>query len=230
MSRPAPLEADLGEAQQTIEWLLSDEALSYSRRLVTRAGLGRDLAEDLVQIAITTMIRWSRGPSARPLENPAAYGSAVVRNRLRRLLRGRKFDETELDESALGSDELDVGYPEDTVEVQLHLDDGDAADPLRVALELQQQPAWVHSAALTFVTIAVHDSDDLAQLPSPLAGARSDQALCWPALHLAGHADLVVTYASDAVRRRRSRYIRRVLEAVNAAFVEAAARGEVQGG
>jgi hypothetical protein len=106
----------------------------------------------------------------------------------------------------------------------------DVSDPLRVAIELQVAPVWVQSAALTFVTLAVHESADTADLPSPLSGARSDQALCWPALYLAGHDDLFPADSSDAIRRRRSRYIRQVLDAVNAAFVAAAARGEVQGG
>jgi len=230
MSRPSAVETDFGEAQQTIEWLMGDEAHSYARGLLRRARLDRELAGDLVNGAVAAMIRWSRGPKARELDNPAAYGSTAVRSQFTRLLRGMPVVETELDESVLSLEVHLHPDHDDDAEMQTNLDDGDAADPLRVGIELQVAPAWVRSAALSFVTLAVHDTGDVADLPSPLSGARSDQALCWPALYLAGHDDLFAANSSDAIRKRRSRYIRQVLDAVNAAFVAAAARGEVQGG
>ena len=229
MSRRSAPDADFGEATATIEWLMGDEARRYATKLVAGSGLDRGLADDLIQMAAVKVIRRSRSPQAEAIDNPAAYGTTVVRNAFVNLQRGRKLTEVELEDAVL-VDELQVGSIDDDVELQMMLDGADAADPIRVAIETQHLPLWVRSAALTVATLAVHGTVDVEQLPSPQSGARSDQALYWPALHLAGRDDLFDPDAPAALRKRRSRYIKQVRAAIDAAFIEAAARGEVQRG
>jgi hypothetical protein len=229
MSRPSAVDADDQHLHEALAWLAGDEARRIAASQLRRLGFASYGVDALISDVAAGAIRRFESDRSE-LRNPAAYCTTSLRNEVFRLARGRR---SRRDASL---DELLDERPDDHQvlaqfdDVPEHEPGEDVSDPLRVAIELQVAPVWVQSAALTFVTLAVHESADVADLPSPLSGARSDQALCWPALYLAGHDDLFPADSSDAIRRRRSRYIRQVLDAVNAAFVAAAARGEVQGG
>lgn len=218
MSRPSAVEADFGEAQQTIDWLMGDEALRTAKRMLRGAGLDPQLAEDLVHGAIASMIGWSRGPSALTIENPAAYGVTVLDSQLNGLLRGSWAFDGELDETMPAA------------EMPLPVDDGDAADPLRVAIEHQPVPTWLRSASLSYLTLLGDETMRLDGAPSPQAGSTPMQARCWPALYLAGRGDLFDGVSTPKVRRRRARYINQVLELIQTVFLDAAGRGEIENG
>jgi hypothetical protein len=76
---------------------------------------------------------------------------------------------------------------------------------------------------LSVVTLRAHpDTIDLPGVPAPLAGARPDQAVVWPALWFAGKREHFPHDGDDAKERNRknqgrSRMIREVIDRYNSA-------------
>lgn len=202
---------DSGE--QVLEWLRSAEAISVARRQLQRSGFGNrgDHIADVVaeaQVGILTRMR-----SATPFnaENPAAYGTRVIQNVVKNLVRGdvvhlEDFDEHEVPEPA----------PVDRT----------VADDVRVRLEQADAPVWLTSAALAWVCLVMFPDAVPDSAPAPASGARPDQALGWPALWFAGERDLFPVDGSDPAKRKRARRIEKVREHVEGIFSRVAVDGE----
>lgn len=137
--------------------------------------------------------------------NPAGYGSTVIKHVVHGLLRR---DDDHLD------DTHDPAVWDDDVV------DGSAADHIRVIIDSKDSRSWLTAAALTYLTLLMYPAAVPDHAPTPMSGARPDQASVWPALWLAGLRELFPDPCPDRIRRRRSRRINQVLDHVETAFAE----------
>jgi hypothetical protein len=199
-----------------LDWLGTPDAARQAARLAARWGLtGYDALVDNV-LAEARVALWQRMRSDRPLrvDNAAGYGTAVIRSVLRHASRGRTDDVP-----------LEDTHPSAALGAEL---DGDAAaDGVRVHLEqLDDGRPWVTAAALGALVLLVDPDAVPPGSPWPRAGAREDQARCWPALWFAGERDLfdgVDDARADArIRRTRARHIAVVTERLQQALARCA--------
>lgn len=196
----------LDDGTLTLVWLASPEARSAARARLTRRGLptSDSLIDDVIGDASLGVVK-QRSRGRMSIDNPAAYGSTVIKNVVHRLVRRE-------------TDSLD-----DVPEPMVHNDetlDASAADDVRVLLASKVSPSWLTSAALTYLTILMHPTAVPEHAPAPISGARPDQANVWPALWVAGLRDLFPDPCPDKVRRRRARHIAQVLDHVETVFAE----------
>lgn len=199
---------------QVLEWLGSAEAHTVARRQLQRSGFGRgvDLAADVVADAQVGILKRMRSSTPFTAENPAAYGTRVIQNVVKHLVRG---DVVHLEDF----DEHDAPEPPPV--------DRTMADDVRVRLEQADAPAWLTSAALAWVCLVMFPDAVPDSAPAPAAGARPDQALVWPALWFAGERDLFPVGGSDPAKRKRARRIEAVREHVTDTFARGDSSGEV---
>lgn len=200
-------------ADAVLAWFDTPDARRQATRLASQWGLGGydGLAENVLHDARVAM--WKRSRSDTPLEvdSPGGYGTRVLRTVTRELAQGRarRPDELPLEIEQPDPPPLDVT----------------AGDGLRTVIErLSDSKAWLTSAALTYLTLSMHPDAEPDFTPRPKAGARPDQARCWPALWFAGVRDVLPDRGEDtddhaARRRRRARRIDEVLDRVQAARV-----------
>jgi hypothetical protein len=162
--------------------------------------------DDVLADAVVAVLHRMRSPRPLVVDTPAAYGTAAIRSAVRRLAQDRSAS-VEGDRHLL--DEVGRGTAQEPDRA-----DVTAGDDLRVMVEAAGGRAWVTSAALAWVTFAMYPAALPSGLPRPRAGAREDQARCWPALWLAGERDLFPDdHGDDAAQRRtRARRIAAVLE------------------
>lgn len=188
-------------------WFDTDDAERQVRRLAGRSGLsGYDALADTVLVDAKLRV-WRRLSTGVPLvvDHPGGYGTVVIRRVLRDLVADRdRYDP--LDRAAPATVDQDVPAEAD-VEV---------VDELRSALEhLGGERPWLTSAALAWLTLTDHPDLRPDGAPWPQAGARPDQARCWPSLWFAGQRDLFDVpsdrRAAAAQRRTRARRIDAVL-------------------
>lgn len=187
---------------------------------------------------VAVLKRMGSGPLE--VDNPAAYGTQVIKSIVRLTLQGRERDRIILDAAEprfhprpgvrRGTPALDGvdggvldgdGLDGDGLEGD-GLEEDAVVDELRVIIEVMQDPSlpWLTGAALAYVTLATGDSDVPDDVPQPKAGATALQARGWAALWFAGVRDVFPGPAGDpaAQRRRRGRYVERVLEHLQVAF------------
>ncbi|MFZ4434621.1 MAG: hypothetical protein ACOYOQ_15620 [Microthrixaceae bacterium] len=151
------------------------------------------------------------------VERPAAYGNVVIRHVAIDLVRGRRT------EPLLGDAELSSEAPENPT---VWTEDTTAGDDLRVVIEHRSdRRLWLTSAALTYLTITMFPDARPPSAPWPQAGARPDQAACWPAIWLSGRRDVFPGGEHDVRERNRraqarSRLIKQVLDHVDAASAQ----------
>lgn len=211
-----------------LEALTGETGDRIIRTVARRRNLPVDVVEDAAQeAAISLITRFGRAGAVAP-DDPVGYVYRVVDRAALAVQRGRELTVEDLDQ-------LD-GVPVGGSTVEAPADDIDRhdGDPLRriaeeLVAELGGSSEWLLSAVLSYITLAAHSHLVPSDLPGPERGATRSQATAWPALYLAGQVDLVVANAGVAVRQQRSRRIRRLIEFLNQAFAEAAARGEVRG-
>lgn len=181
-----------GTATDVVEWLVSAEAAAAARRSLRRCGFhaAPELVEDVVADAALAVAARIRSGSL-VLDNPAAYGTVVIRNVVNAMARGADvpLDEVE-DQAAPAEDHPDLDI-----------------DQVRCAIEAGGDPPWLTSASLTYLTYSMHPSAVPRGAPTPLAGARPDQATAWPALWFAGMRDLFPGDDGDPRRRTRARRV-----------------------
>ena len=183
-------------------WLQSSEARTVVRRTARKYRLtGYDVAEDTV-LAEALHAVWRRMQSSDPLSvrRPGAYGTAVIRSVLVRVVQRR----------AAGPDELPTWLEE---QAETAVGDGDVID-LRVRARIERAatgPDWLGRAALAYVDLAVGDLILTDEVPQPRSGANPAQARAWAALWLAGLHELFPQPDTAAVRQARSRRTRVLL-------------------
>lgn len=190
----------------TLMWLASPEARATARTRLARRGLPTSdaLVDDVIGDALLGVVK-QRSRGATSIDNPAAYGSTVIKNVIHRLLRRE-------------TDSLD-----DVPEPMVHDDDvvdPATADNIRVLIASKVSPPWLTSATLTYLTILMYPMAVPEHAPAPISGARPDQASVWPALWLAGLRELFPDPCPEKVRRRRARHIAHVLDHAETAFAE----------
>lgn len=180
-----------------LEWLSTSEALTLARRRLRAARLGfaRDLAEDVLGDATVAVIKRMASPTPFEVDNPAAYGTRVVQNVVKGLNRGDVVHLDELnDQPALEEPAVD----------------SELTDELRLLVEHADAAPWLTSAALGYICFTMFPDSVPPYVPAPVAGARPDQALAWPALWFAGQRDLFPEDGADPHKRRRARRIAKV--------------------
>lgn len=201
-----------GTGDDVLDWLRGAEALSLARRWVHRRQLpgGDATVEDvLAEASIAMFAHTQRNPGATYVR-PAAYGSTLIRNTTVQMLRDGPVGiplglDTDADPPEVLDEPLDPTF----------------ADGIRVTLEwIGSREPWLTSAALSYLTLLVHDVATPDGLPSPTAGSDERHARCWPALWAAGER---AWFPADGVepanvRRTRARRIAKVLARVELAF------------
>ncbi|MFV0316202.1 MAG: hypothetical protein ACK5O2_04475 [Microthrixaceae bacterium] len=192
-----------------LDWLCTEAAAGAARRRLARSGFEPQpaLVDDVLSDARVAVI--TRMRSAEPLapDSPAAYGTAVINNLVKRLTRGETVFTDELDGEPAASE----APQEDRT-----------GDEIRLLLEATPTEPWVTSAALAYLCLLMDPDSVPESAPSPQAGARADQALAWPALWFAGDRDIFPDLDPDGEgdprKRTRARRIRRVLDHIESAF------------
>lgn len=198
----------IADGDRVLEWLVSDEAYSVARRQLQRCGFGShgDLVADVIADAQLGVLGRLRSATPFDADNPAAYGTRVIQNVVKNLQRGDVVHVEDLDEHVA---------PEPPPV------DDDIADDLRLLLERADAPPWLTSAALAYVCLTMFPDAVPDDSPAPVAGARRDQALVWPALWFAGERDLFPSDGSDPSKRKRARRIEKVRSHLSDTFVGA---------
>lgn len=198
----------------------SAEARAVARRRLLRSGFGADaaLVDDVVADAACNVVaRSARGPIR--VDNPAAYGTTVIRNVVSHLVRGREVPVGEpgehLDDLRPGQ-QVDASDPIELLHGTGHAD-GSTVDELRLALERLGGPAPQVAASLGYLTFTMHPEDVPVRSPRPRAGSGPDHAAGWPALWFAGVQDCFPADGADPRRRARARHIERVRRLVERA-------------
>ncbi len=210
-----------------MDWFDTDDAERQARRLAARRGLGGYDAMSRNVLSDARVSVWNRLRSTEPLQvdNPAGYGTQVIRSVLRQLSEGRDgpvdlVDDERALERAAAPDDAASGWSPTSPESFTDI----SGDDVRVFLEqLSDDRAWVTSASLTSLTLLQEPGARPDGAPWPQAGSTPEQARCWPALWFAGERDLfdAGVDAKDRARLRkvRSRRIQIVLDRVQRAYV-----------
>jgi hypothetical protein len=207
-----------------LQWLRTPEATARARAVVRRYDLpgGPATVDDVLGDATVAVRAWQRGSSAHDPDNPAAYGTQVLRSVARRIAAGR----VRAVDGPLSLDGLGLDPPERSQDAAPPPEEG-AGDEVRVLVERLGGPPWLVAAALSVVTFVIDPDAVPAGSPAPRAGSRPDQARVWPALDLAGQGDLFPGPDGDPPSRRRTR-ARRITAVL--ARLERAAAGLLRAG
>jgi hypothetical protein len=194
-----------------LAFLASDAARNQAAAALRRRKLPDNtlMATDVVQAAIANVLPTFRD-GAEPRPEPfvaAAYGTRVLQNTVTSLLTGRvrttPWPEHEPFRFATPQ------APTSGISEQ------DFANLVRLGLEEHAcAPAWIVSAAFSFVTLAAHPEAmaSFSDAPSPRAGADEHQQLWWPSLWLAGLSELVAHDADRNQQRQRQRSAEKGIE------------------
>jgi hypothetical protein len=200
-----------------LAWFDTDEARARASAMAGRWGLsGVDaLAENVLHEARLRMWHRRQSPQLLQLDDaPAAYGTAVLKSVVARLVSGRDAGEDL---------PLHLTADEETSESSTSgAETGVDLDALRVAVEVvPAKELWVTAAALGWVTVTMFPDEIPSDAPSPRAGSPPHQARCWPALWFAGERTIFGSgggAGDDArVRKARSRRIEAVLDHIERA-------------
>lgn len=214
--------AAVAEARRVMmHWLGAPEARRAAAAELRRYGLDVYDPVDLVNDVAVSVLQ---ADFDEPVDNPVGYARRALTNRARDLLRHEKVERGRV--APHPADDGDEGGHTDPL---LRLEDPGAPDPLGVVAaqaaesdlrwHLQRSlvgtKAWMVAAALTTLTLRLHDDVAVPDgAPVPEVGHR-DKADRWAALWLAGEDDAFPDPASgrgetDAMRQARSRKLRAV--------------------
>lgn len=184
-----------------LHWFRSSEARNAVRAMSLRYRLsGYDADEDTV-LAEAAYAVWRRMQSPKPLavRQPGAYGTAVIRSVLVRVIRDRSRTAAELPSWLSNQAEPPT--------------DDHAGDPnTRSRLARAAGPEWLQLATIAFVDLTVGDLVVDNGTPQPRSGATPAQAMAWAALWNAGLSDLFPDHDTTACRKARSRKVTALLE------------------
>ena len=218
--------------EDVLAWLSSDEASDFALRRLVRSGFGRDpaLTEDVISDAVVAVLLRMRSETALAPENPAAYGTTVISNVVKRLAGGDTVYLEDLDDHEAPAEFSFDQVLSDGALSDGALSEGDLSDELRMLLERRDVPAWLTSAALAYLCFTMAPDALPESAPAPAAGARPDQAMGWPALWFAGERDLFPRPGATDKRRTRARRIERVKHHVAEVFAHLRANREHRDG
>lgn len=217
-----------GARRQMVDWLLGSEARVAAQAELRRYGLDAYDPGDLVNDVVVSVLA-ARFDAA--VDQPVAYVRRALTNRARDLLGADKVRRRRAAPPPVANDDEGGDAVAD-------VEDDTALDPELVAsaravetdlrrrlqLALVRTKTWVVAAALTTLTLRLHDDVAVPDgVPAPEAGHR-DKADRWAALWLAGERAAFAgagAAETDAVRKARSRK----LKDVEALLREVAERG-----
>ena len=198
--------------QVAIDWLSeggsgnTSAAEKYAHGLLKRAGItaAQEPAQDVVQEVAIKLWMYLTKPPPKELDTPVAYARTVLHNHISKIKRGQTSE-----------------LPEDLEQIAPPSEKGKNFELLvRSELDsLGREDPWLTSAALSYYTLLMHPecAENLSELPSPAAGSTEAQARCWTALWISGQRELFPPHgksSNSALRRKRSRYIARVIQRV----------------
>lgn len=204
---------------QMVEWLLAGEARQAAKAELRRYGLDTYDASDLLNDVVLSVLQ---ADLDAVVTNPVGYARRALTNRARDLLGADKARRRLVDHLPSHDD-----GPVD--EVVLDIEDPVALDPQlfatalaieddlrrRLHLALARTRTWTVAAALTTLTLRLHDDVAVPDgAPAPEVGHR-DKADRWAALWLAGEHGAFPDPAAgrfdgDAMRKARSRKLNAV--------------------
>jgi len=224
--------SDVYTGDDVLHWLGTPEATRYARTLVARPRFpaADAVADDVLQTArLNVWTRMRNGPLV--VDNPAAYGTTVLRQTANRIAQGRLATDDLPPDDDLGDDRNQVPGASSGDPTATEVVDGDRPsaldelDSLRVVVECTPvRHPWVTSAMLSLVILWAYPDVRLDGVPAPRAGARPDQALLWPALWFAGQRlhfpeDRDDTQTRNRKNQARSRMQRQVSSSYEAAVM-----------
>ena len=206
---------------QMVEWLLAAEARQAAKAELRRYGLDTYDPSDLLNDVVVSVLQ---ADVDTVVTNPVGYARRALTNRARDLLGADKVRRRRLVDHPPPHD--DDGPVHD---LSLDIEDPAALDPQvlasalgiesdlrrRLHLALARTKTWTVAAALTTLTLRLHDDVAVPDgAPAPEVGHR-DKADRWAALWLAGEHTAFPDPAagradSDAMRKARSRKLHAV--------------------
>lgn len=208
----------MDQRQVMVEWLLADEARKAARAELRRYGLDGYDPSDLLNDVVVSVLQADVDAA---VTNPIGYVRRALTNRARDLLGADKVRRRRLVEPTPRGDDDHDGLAE--------VEDPAALDPQllaaagaveadlrrRLHLALARTKTWTVAAALTTLTLRLHDDVAVPDgAPAPEVGHR-DKADRWAALWLAGETAAFPDAGAgrredDAMRKARSRKLHAV--------------------
>ncbi|MFM7508348.1 MAG: hypothetical protein ACKO5A_02210 [Actinomycetota bacterium] len=225
--------SDVYTGDDVLHWLGTPEATRYARTQVARYRFPSSVAvaDDVLQAARANV--WTRMQSGSlVVDNPAAYGTTVVRQAANRIARGQLPTDDLPPDDDLGDDRNQVPGASSGDPTATEVVDGDPPsaldelDDLRVVVESTPvRHPWVTSAMLSLVILRAYPDIRLDGVPAPRAGARPDQALLWPALWFAGQRlHFPEDWDDTQTRNRKSQARSRMQREVSSSYETAVMR------
>jgi len=210
--RRSAMEQQPGDGNDLVLWAYGEQCIKLVRAELKRAHLPVSdvLVEDVAERVLVNLIRHVQRNPGRTYDNVPGYGRMTVRHVVTRVVSGR--DPVPLDE-AVDLEPASVDQPRNEL-----------LDSARTYVQQAGGPVWLVAAALAYLTLAAYEDVRPAGSPWPQAGAPYRTALGWPSLWLAGVRDVFPAGGKDTKRRRRNKWIARVVERVEWAISQAQAR------
>jgi DNA-directed RNA polymerase specialized sigma24 family protein len=217
-----------GTRRQMVDWLLGREARLAARAELRRYGLDAYDPDDLVNDVVVRLLQAELDGG---VDHPVAYARRALTNRARDLLGADRVRRRRADAPPTRDDGDDAAAVVD-VEDPAALDPGLVASARAVETDLRRRlqlalvrtRTWVVAAALSTLTLRLHDDVAVPEgVPAPEVGSR-DKADRWAALWLAGERSAFAgsgAVETMAIRKARSRK----LKDVDALLREVAERG-----
>jgi hypothetical protein len=207
----------LSPAEQADRFLRSSAGRALINRILAANRLQRFLADDLRQDGLRRV--WTATVAgAVAIDNLEGFVATVLQRAAIDIVRGRIRGPQAMDwQQVIDLDAGGWGSPFDgslplDVEADALADESLAVLRRAIHRGLAVDPAS-GAAALAYLSVAVSGAPVPSDCPQPVAGATAAEAAEWAALWYAGHrhcfAGLSDPRASPAIRKRRSRLVRR---------------------
>jgi DNA-directed RNA polymerase specialized sigma24 family protein len=204
-------------AEQADRFLRSSAGRALINHILATNRLPRFLADDLRQDALRRV--WAAtAETAVAIDNLGGFVATVLHRAAVDIVRGRVRGPQAMDwQQVIDLDAAGWGWPFDgalPLDVEADAVAGESLAAIRRAIHrgLAVDPVS-GAAALAYLTVAVDGAPVPPDRPQPAGGATATEAAEWAALWYAGHrhcfAGPAVPTASPAVRKRRSRLVRR---------------------
>jgi hypothetical protein len=204
-------------AEQADRFLRSSAGRALINRILSTNRLPRFLADDLRQDALRRV--WAATfRAADAIDNIEGFVATVLQRAAVDIVRGRVRGPQAIDwRQVIDLDAAGRGWPLDgslPFDVGADVLAAESLAAVRRAIHrgLGDDPA-AGAAALAYLSVAVDGAPVPSDCPQPIGGATAIEAAEWAALWYAGQrgcfASPSVRRASPAVRKRRSRFVRR---------------------
>lgn len=227
-----------GARDRMVAWLLDAEAAKAAKAELRRFGLDFYDASDLINDVVVSVLQADFDVAA---DNPVAYVRRALTNRARDLLRadgvrGRRLADVRVTEDGTGEQHDPLAQMADPAALDPSmLTAARAAENelhRHLQLALARTKVWIVAAALTTITLRLHDDVAVPDgAPQPEVGHR-DKGDRWAALWLAGEVAAFPDAAGGepetaAMRKARSRKLQDVDALLLSAFESLRAEGGI---